>query len=81
MSDADRFHLWRPPQPSDHEASWGLVLYRGATAVAVLLLVLALGNWLYNLSQGRPLIPLIPVMAAGVIWLIGYGIRYLLADR
>jgi len=81
MSNADRFHLRRSPQSANHEASWGLVFYRGATAVAVLILVLAVGNWLYNMSQGRPLIPLIPVIAAGVIWLIGYCIRYLLADR
>jgi hypothetical protein len=83
MNNADRFHLGRPPQSADHaaEASWGLILYRGATAVAVLILVLAAGNYLYNMSQSRPLIPLIPVIAAGVIWLIGHGARYLLTDR
>ena len=83
MINAGRFHVGRRPQPGEHvaEASWGSILYRGATTVAVLILVLAVGNWLYNMSQSRPLIPLIPVIAAGVIWLIGYCIRYLLANR
>lgn len=83
MIDAGRFHWGRLPQ-SGHQAagmSWGNVLYRGAAALAVLIVVLAAGNYFYNLSQNRPLIPLIPLVFAGIIWLIGYGLRYLLNDR
>ena len=83
MINADRFRMERTVQSDGRvaEASWGFILYRGATAVAVLIFVLAVGNWLYNISQSRPLIPLIPMIAAGVVWLIGYGVRYLLTDR
>ena len=83
MINADRFHVGRPRQSVDYaaEASWGSILYRGATAVAVLILMLAAANYLYNVSQNRPLIPLIPLVAAGVVWLIGYGLRFLLTDR
>ena len=83
MINADRFHVGRPRQSVDYaaEASWGSILYRGATAVAVLILVLAGANCVYNISQSRPLVPLIPLVAAGVVWLIGWGLRYLLTDR
>ena len=83
MINADRFRVGRSRQSVDHgaDASWGSILYRGATAIALLILVLAIGNCLYNMSQSRPLIPLIPLMAAGVIWLVGYGLRFLLSDR
>ena len=83
MIDAGRFRWGRVPR-SGHPAadmSWGNVLYRGAVALAVLIVVLAAGNYLYNLSQSRPLIPLIPLVFAGIVWLIGYGLRYLLNDR
>ena len=76
MINADRFQVGRRA-----DASWGAILYRGATAIALLILVLAIGNCFYNMSQSRPLIPLIPLMAAGVIWLVGYGLRFLLSDR
>jgi hypothetical protein len=83
MIDTGRFR-WGRVARSGHQAadmSWGNVLYRGAVALAVLIVVLAAGNYLYNLSQNRPLIPLIPLVFAGIVWLIGYGLRYLLNDR
>jgi len=83
MLNADRFRVQRLRQSIDHvaEASWGSILYRGSTAIAVLIIVLAIGNYLYNVSQDRPLIPLIPLVVAGAIYLIGYGLRYLLSDH
>ena len=80
MINADRFRVGRLRRSVD-EASWGSIVYRGATAIAALILVLAIGNYLYNVSQNRPLIPLMPFVLAGVIWLIGCFFRYLLADR
>jgi hypothetical protein len=83
MINADRFRLGRTPQSGNHtaDAAWGSIFYRGALAFAVLILVLALGNWVYNVSQSRPLIPLIPFIVAGAIWLIGCVVRYLFTDR
>src|SRR5262245_47862770 len=77
MINTDRFRVGRLRQSIDHvaEASWGSILYRGATTIAVLIIVLALGNYLYNLSQNRPLLPLMPFVLAGVIWLIGCFLR------
>lgn len=82
MIDAGRFRSGRP-QPFGNQAdmSWGNVLYRGTAVLAAVILVLTAANYIYNLSQNRPLIPLIPLMFAGIIWLIGYGLRYLLNDR
>jgi len=83
MIDAGRFHLWRPREPGNRagDISWGNVLYRGATVLAALIAVLAIGNCIYNIGENRPLVPLIPLLVAGVVWLIGYGLRYVLTDR
>jgi len=83
MINADRFRMGRLRYSVGHvaEGSWGSIVYRGTTAVAVLIVVLALGNVLYNMSQDRPLIPVVPLIAAGIIWLIGYGFRRLSTDH
>jgi hypothetical protein len=82
MINADRFRVGRRHSVDQAaEASWGSILYRGTTAVAVLILVLAVANYVYNISQNRPLVPLIPLVAAGIVWLMGYGLRYFLTDR
>ena len=86
MIDADRFRSGRPRQSGRHaadsdEAAWGNILCRSAAALAAVIVALGALNYFYNLNQNRPLIPLIPFVAAGVIWLIGWFLRYLLTDR
>jgi len=43
--------------------------------------VLATENYVYNVSEGRPLIPVAALVVAGVIWLIGWSCRAVLNDR
>jgi hypothetical protein len=68
-------------QVAGTDVSWGQVLYRASVVVALVILALAVGNSLYNVSENRPLVPLIPLMVAGVVWAVGWGFRYLLTDR
>src|SRR5690349_17417437 len=45
-------------QVAGTDVSWGQVLYRASVVVALLILALAAGNSLYNVSENRPLVPL-----------------------
>lgn len=82
MIEAGGFGSGRPrPLGNQADMSWGNVLYRGAAALAALILVFTAANYIYNLTQNRPLLPLIPLVVAGAVYLIGYGLRYLLSDR
>jgi len=70
----------KTPPASDSDAgkkemSWGPVLYRAAATLAGLIVVLTAVNYFYNVSQDRPLIPLVPLLFAGLVWLIGWGLR------
>jgi len=58
-----------------NEMSWGRVLYRAAATLAGLIVVLTALNYFYNVSHDRPLIPLAPLLFAGLVWLIGWGLR------
>ena len=62
-------------------ARWGELLYRAAIFFAGLIAMLAAAEFLNNLSRGGPIIPIRPLLLAGVIWLIGRVCRYLLAGR
>ena len=57
------------------EISWGRVFYRAAATVAGLIVVLTALNYFYNISLDRPLIPFVPLLFAGLVWLIGWGLR------
>lgn len=61
--------------------TWGNVFYRAATILAALIALLAAGNYFYNIGQNRPLLPVVPLLVAGMIWLVGYSLRYLLTNR
>jgi hypothetical protein len=83
MIESGRFHWGRPRHPDNQAVavSWGNIFYRGAAGLAALIAVLAIGNYLYNVGENRPLVPFVPLLVAGVIWLIGYGLRYFINDR
>ena len=57
--------LKEPPDAGKKEMSWGRVLYRAAT-FAGLIVVLTAINYFYNVSQDRPLVPLVPLLFAGL---------------
>ena len=61
-------------------ARWGEFVYRIAAMLAGIIAVLAVLNYVYDANRGEPIIPIIPVLLAGVIWLIGHACRHLAAE-
>jgi hypothetical protein len=55
----------------------GQILYRVANILAALVTLFAAFNFLDNLSNGEPMVPLPALVLAVIIWLIGLGSRYL----
>jgi hypothetical protein len=62
-------------------ASWGEFFYRAASILAGLILVVAIINYLSNVSEGLPTFPVAALLLAGAIWLIGYICRNILTAR
>jgi len=60
---------------------WGEIIYRIATALAVLIGVLAIAAGFYEVSESEPVVPVPALVLAISIWLIGYGCRRLLVGR
>jgi hypothetical protein len=54
------------------------LLYRAATVIAGLVAVLAIVNFLDNISEGEPMVPVAALGLAAIIWLIGLCVRHLL---
>ena len=50
---------------------WGEILYRAAATVAGLVALLALLNFIYNVSEGEPMIPVAALGLAAIRWPIG----------
>ncbi len=63
------------------ETSLGDLLYRTASMLAGLIIVLVAIISFYNISEDVPIIPVVPLVIAGVIWLIGRSCRAVLDDR
>jgi hypothetical protein len=63
------------------EARWGKVLYWTATIIAGLIAMWVMWAYVYNIEKGYPVIPIFPLLFAGVIWLAGWACRYVLARR
>lgn len=57
--------------------SWGEIFYRTATLIAGLIAFLAALNFLYNLSVGRPIVPVAALGLAVATWLAGLFLRYI----
>jgi uncharacterized membrane protein YjgN (DUF898 family) len=58
-------------------ARWGEFLYRMATILAGLIALLVIVGYFYDASRGEPIIPIVPLLLAGIIWLIGRSCRHL----
>ena len=63
------------------EASWGKGIYWSATFIAGLILVSVAWSYVYNVEQGEPVIPIVPLLFAVAIWLAGWTCRQLLTER
>ena len=59
----------------------GKNIYWTATVIAVLIVAVVVIGYVSNSSEGRPIIPIPPLLIAGAIWLAGWAIRHLLARR
>ena len=57
------------------DASWGKIIYWAATIIAVLIVVVIVVGYASNASEGYPVIPIIPLLLAGAIWLAGWAFR------
>ena len=55
---------------------WGIIFYRAATLLAVLIVLFAVFNFFDNLSEGEPIVPLFALAVAVIVWMIGFGCRY-----
>jgi hypothetical protein len=63
---------------SEMIAWWGETLYWAATIIAGLIVAWVVWGYVYNMSRGEPIIPIIALLLAGAIWLVGWACRYLL---
>jgi hypothetical protein len=55
--------------------SWGKLVYRASVMMAGLIIAMATINYLYKESLAQPMIPVVPLLLAGAIWLIGIFCR------
>jgi hypothetical protein len=52
-----------------------------ATVIAGLIVAVVLVGYVSNSAEGEPFIPVVALLAAGVIWVVGWTFRILLRDR
>jgi hypothetical protein len=57
------------------------ILFWEATAVASLIAVWVLWEFVYDSERGQPIIQYHALLIAGVIWLVGWACRQTLAGR
>src|SRR5262249_53279213 len=50
---------------------WGIIFYRAAALLAVLIALFAVFNFFDNLSEGEPVVPLFALALAAIVWMIG----------
>lgn len=51
------------------------IFYRAASIIAGLIVLLAIANTIDNISEGEPIIPIVALALAGLVWLIGWLCR------
>ncbi len=57
--------------------SWAEIFYRACTILAGVLVLLTVADFLNKVSYGYPMIPVVPLVLAVAIWLIGRYCRHL----
>ena len=63
------------------DAQLAKFIYWATTFIAVLIVVVVAISYVSNASEGQPVIPIVPLLLAGVIWIVGWGYRNVLAGR
>ena len=63
------------------DARWGELLYWMATILAGLIVVVVLTGYFSNAAAGEPIIPVVALLLAGAIWLIGWVCRNVIGPR
>ena len=56
-------------------ASWGELVYWAATILAGLIVVFVVWGYVQNTDAGYPVLPIVPLLCAGAIWLAGRACR------
>jgi uncharacterized membrane protein len=57
------------------DPGWGKIIYWAATIIAVLILGVVAVDYVSNARKGYPVISIIPLLLAGIIWLVGWAFR------
>jgi hypothetical protein len=70
---------WEPGAEPSPWVSPGLIFYWLATIVAVLMLIFVFANLFISWAQGRPILEIVALIAAVIIWFIGQACRSLSA--
>jgi len=55
---------------------WGELIFWTATIVTGLIAVLVVVGYVSNAGEGEPIIPIVPLMLAGAIFLVGWVCRH-----
>jgi hypothetical protein len=59
------------------DARWGQVIFWAATIIAALIVLSVVWNYVRNIEDQYPVLPIAPLVLAGVIWLAGWVFRYI----
>jgi drug/metabolite transporter (DMT)-like permease len=59
----------------------GRFLFWLATIIASVLVVWVVWGYVYTSNRGEPIISIVPLLLAGVIWLAGWVCRKVFAER
>ena len=68
---------WEPGAEPSPWFSPGMIFYWLATIVAVLMLIFVFANLFISWAQGRPILEIVALIAAGIVWFIGRACRSL----
>ena len=55
---------------------WGQVIFWTATIIAILMVLSAVWTYVFNIEQSYPVLPIVPLLLAAFIWLVGWACRY-----
>jgi hypothetical protein len=58
------------------DAQSGQAIFWTATLVAAVIVVFVAWNYVNSIGQNRAILPIVPLLLAGIIWAIGWACRY-----